>query len=64
MMKLALAFSLVPSYALAHPGRHGGIMHDAASNPMLVILGTWYGTIALIVAVTYVAARITKRVRS
>jgi len=59
MKKLIAFLSLVPSVALAHPGHHrdGGVTHDAfITNPVLVI--------ALCVAITYVATRIAKRVRS
>jgi predicted Co/Zn/Cd cation transporter (cation efflux family) len=58
MMKLIALFSLVPSIALAHPGHHdGGVAHDAAvTNPVFAV--------ALCVALTYVVARIAKRVRS
>jgi hypothetical protein len=56
MKKLALALSLVPSIALAHPGHHDG-GHDAfITNPVLVL--------ALIVGVCGALYRVTRMVRS
>ncbi len=56
MMKLALALSLVPSVALAHPG-HDDAGRDAfVSNPVLVL--------ALIVGVVLAVYRISRMVRS